>query len=71
MTAEPEETFMVAYPCDKHCVVEVDVSDAHSRYTVRQMREKADVEHKRRHGPIAVRTPIHDGLQASFRPPGL
>jgi hypothetical protein len=69
VTAQPEATFTVAYPCEKRCVVEVDLSDVHSHFTVNQARKKADAEHRQLHEPPPAATPIHDGLRASFSSP--
>lgn len=69
MTAQPEETFLVAYPCQLRCLVEVDLTGIHSQFTHRQMRVKADALHQEMHGPPQVAAPIHDLLAATFRSP--
>lgn len=69
--SEPQASFAVEYPCDRSCRVEVDLADTHSRFTLRQMRAEADLEHGRRHEPPTGQTPIHDDLRASFRSPSL
>lgn len=68
---DAQESFVVEYPCDLHCRVEIDLADHHARVTHRQMRDWAEVEHKARHEPKPpeVATPIHDWLTAAFRGP--
>lgn len=51
MTAGAQAMFVVEYPCDQFCRVEVDVSDEHGRATLQQLREKADGMHQRIHEP--------------------
>jgi hypothetical protein len=51
MTVGAQATFVVEYPCDQFCRIEVDLSGEHDRVTLQQMREKADGVHKRVHEP--------------------
>lgn len=60
MTVRPEATFIVEYPCEQHCRVEVDMAAIHMRFTHRQMLNHADGIHEERHAPPPEPTPIHD-----------
>ena len=70
MTTGPMATFVVEYPCELHCRIEVDLDRAHLRFTHRQMLQSAHAEHKKAHQPKAEPAPIYDGLAATFRSPG-
>jgi hypothetical protein len=69
MTAGPQAMFVVEYPCDRFCRIEVDVSGERGQVTLRQMREKADGVHQRIHEPELAETdaPIVD-QDAAGRP---
>jgi len=54
MTAGPQEMFVVEYPCDRFCRIEVDLSKEHSQVTLQKMREKAEESHRRIHEPEAA-----------------
>jgi len=43
--------FVVEYPCDRFCRIEVDLSGERSQVTLQQMQEKADGLHQRVHEP--------------------
>jgi len=43
--------FVVEYPCDRFCRIEVDLSGERGQLTLQQMREKADGLHQREHEP--------------------
>lgn len=68
--SEPQETFLVDYPCDRHCQVEIDLTEVHTKFTIRQARSLAEAEHRERHEPLVESTPVHDMLTASFRSAG-
>jgi hypothetical protein len=51
MTAGPQVMFVVEYPCDRFCRVEVDLSGERGQVTLQQMRENADGIHQRIHEP--------------------
>ncbi|HET6481090.1 MAG TPA: hypothetical protein VFG35_13780 [Actinoplanes sp.] len=51
MTTGPQSTFVVEYPCDQFCRIEVDVSGERGHLSLQQMREKADALHKQIHEP--------------------
>jgi hypothetical protein len=51
MTTGPQTTFVVEYPCDRFCHIEVDLSGEPDRATLQQMRAKADQLHQREHEP--------------------
>ena len=51
MSAAPQAMFVVEYPCDKFCRVEVDLSDERGDVTLRQLRDRADGLHRRIHEP--------------------
>lgn len=66
MTA-PQQTFLADFPCDRHCQVEMDLTEMHHQFTLRQMRAAAQHEHDLRHAPEPGPTPAHDRLAASFQ----
>jgi len=51
MTTGPQAMFVVEYPCDRFCRIEVDLTSERSQVTLQQMREKADGLHDRVHQP--------------------
>jgi hypothetical protein len=51
VSAAPQATLVVEYPCDRFCRIEVDLSGERSQATLHQMREKADGLHQRIHEP--------------------
>ena len=72
MTSAPQATFVVEYPCDQFCRIEVDLSAEHSQVTLQQMRKKADTAHQRVHEPegaeAAAETPPVAEPETSGRP---
>lgn len=48
MTA-PMEMFTAEYPCERHCVVEFDVTDVNAWFTHNQMRRYATDAHDAAH----------------------
>lgn len=52
-------TFVVEYPCDRMCQVELDLSDIHNRFTRGQMLRTAEDAHVEAHGrePVRVFSP--------------
>ena len=51
MTADPQATLVVEYPCDRFCRIEVDLTGERSQATLQQLRDKADRSHQRVHNP--------------------
>jgi hypothetical protein len=51
MTGGAQVMFVVEYPCDRFCRIEVDLSGERGQATLQQMREKADTLHQREHEP--------------------
>jgi hypothetical protein len=49
VTIGPQATFVVEYPCDRFCRIEVELIDERSHVTLQQMWEKADGMHRRVH----------------------
>jgi hypothetical protein len=43
--------FVVEYPCDRFCRIEVELTGEPGQLTLQQMREKADGLHHRVHNP--------------------
>jgi hypothetical protein len=43
--------FVVEYPCDRFCRIEVDLTSERGQVTLQQMREKAEGLHRRVHEP--------------------
>ena len=54
MTAGAQSMFVVEYPCDRFCRIEVDLSGEGGQLTLQRMREKADGQHRRVHEPDAA-----------------
>lgn len=51
VTAGAQSMFVVEYPCDRFCRIEVDVTGERGQLTLQQMRDKADELHRRVHEP--------------------
>ena len=51
MTSGPQATFVVEYPCDQFCRIEVELNGERNHLTLQQMWEKADERHRRIHEP--------------------
>jgi hypothetical protein len=51
VSAGPQATLVVEYPCDRFCRIEVDLSGEPSQATFQEMRDKADGLHRRVHEP--------------------
>ena len=62
--SDPQATFVVEFPCNLHCRVEVDLTGVHLGFTHRQMLASADDDHKRLHEPPPVPTPILEQVAA-------
>lgn len=62
MSADPQATLVVEYPCDRFCRIEVDLSGERSQTTLQQMRKKADELHQRVHEPerAEAATPVEE-----------
>jgi hypothetical protein len=43
--------FVVEYPCDRFCRIEIDLSGEPGQLTLQQMGEKADGQHRHIHEP--------------------
>jgi hypothetical protein len=52
---QPMATFVVEYPCDRRCQVELDLSEIHARFTHGQMLRVAEGVHLEAHEAAAVR----------------
>jgi hypothetical protein len=69
MTTGPQAMFVVEYPCDRFCRIEVDVSGEPSHVTMQQMWKKADGLHQRVHEPeLAGDEPPIVDQEAAGRP---
>lgn len=51
VTAGGQSMFVVEYPCDRFCRIEVDLSGERGQLTLQQMWEKADGLHHQVHEP--------------------
>ena len=51
MTTGPQAMFVVEYPCDLFCHIEVDVSGETGQVTLQQLQKAADTLHQREHEP--------------------
>lgn len=61
--------FVVEYPCDRFCRIEIDLSDERGQVTLQQLREKADGLHHRVHEPdLAERDASVVAQEAAGRP---
>ena len=62
MTGGPQATFVVEYPCDRFCRIEVELAGERSQVTLQQLWEKADGMHRRVHEPelAEVEVPVVD-----------
>jgi hypothetical protein len=69
MTAGSQAMFVVEYPCDRFCRIEVDVSGERGQLTLQQMREKADGLHQRVHEPEVAEAGVPIGDQEAARRP--
>ena len=58
MTTGSQAMFVVEYPCDRFCRIEVDLSGERGQVTLQQMREKADGLHQRIHEPELAETDV-------------
>jgi hypothetical protein len=69
MTDAPQATFVVEYPCDRFCRIEVELIGERNHVTLQQMWEKADTMHRRVHEPELAETdaPVVD-QEAPRRP---
>jgi hypothetical protein len=56
MSAGPQATFVVEYPCDRFCRIEVELTGERNTVTLQQLREKADGMHQRIHEPETAET---------------
>ena len=56
MSAGAQVMFVVEYPCDRFCRVEVDLGGERGQVTLQQMRDKADGLHRRIHEPQRAET---------------
>src|SRR4051794_38604439 len=69
MSTGPQAMFVVEYPCDRFCRIEVDLSGEPSQVTLQQMWQEADALHRRVHEPELAEAdvPIVD-QEAAGRP---
>ncbi|GGK28909.1 hypothetical protein GCM10010124_22090 [Pilimelia terevasa] len=56
MTGGPQAMFVVEFPCDLFCRIEVDLSGESSQVTLQQLRVKADGLHRQVHEPELAET---------------
>ena len=69
MSTGPQAMFVVEYPCDRFCRIEVDLTSERSHVTLQQLREKADGLHQREHQPeLAEADPPAVDQEAAGRP---
>lgn len=61
--------FVVEYPCDRFCRIEVELNGERGQVTLQQMRDKADGMHQRIHEPelAEAEVPVVDP-EAARRP---
>jgi hypothetical protein len=69
VTDGAQATFVVEYPCDQFCRIEVELNGERSEVTLRQLWEKADGQHQRVHEPelAEAEAPVVD-REAARRP---
>ena len=66
VTSGAQATFVVEYPCDQFCRIEVDLTRERGNLTLQQMWDKADAQHRPIHAPEEKEeTPVatEDGRQ--------
>ena len=51
MSVGPQATFVVEYPCDRFCHIEVELIGERGTVTLQELWEKADGMHRREHEP--------------------
>ena len=51
MSVGSQATFVVEYPCDQFCRIEVELAGERSQVTLQQLWDKADGLHRRVHEP--------------------
>jgi hypothetical protein len=51
VTADPQATLVVEYPCELFCRIELELAGERGDLTLRQLREKAEDAHRRIHEP--------------------
>jgi hypothetical protein len=56
MTDTPQAMFVVEYPCDRFCHIEVELTGERNHVTLQQMWEKADAMHRGVHEPELTET---------------
>jgi hypothetical protein len=66
---DPQVTFVVSYPCEKFCIVEIELDAANKQFTQNQMRKLADTRHDTAHRKVYEPVPGHDRLAATFSSP--
>jgi hypothetical protein len=73
VTAGPQATFVVEYPCDQFCRIEVELTGERNNLTLQQMWEKADGQHRRVHEPenSEVEAAVSVAEQEAQRPASL
>jgi hypothetical protein len=69
VTVGPQATFVVEYPCDRFCRIEVELAGERSQVTLQQMWDQADGLHRRVHEPelTEANEPVVD-QEAARRP---
>lgn len=69
MTVGPQAMFIVEYPCDRFCRIEVELIGERSQVTLQELWERADGMHRRVHEPELAETeaPVVD-QEAARRP---
>ena len=70
MTAGPQAMFVVEYPCDLFCRIEVDLTGERNQVTLQQLRDKADGMHQQIHEPGGAEadTPVVAEPETAGRP---
>jgi hypothetical protein len=58
MTVGPQATFVVEYPCDRFCRIEVELAGESDQVTLHQLWEKADGMHLLVHEPARAETDV-------------
>jgi len=69
VTVGPQAMFVVEYPCDRFCRIEVELTGERSQITLQQLWDKADGMHRRVHEPeLAETEPPAADQEAARRP---
>jgi hypothetical protein len=68
VTVRPQATFVVEYPCDRFCRIEIELGGVSGDVTLQQLWEKGDGQHRRIHEPDLDEPEVQLADEGSRRP---